>query len=161
MDRVVKHADIITINPNRRFGKPCIRDTRITVFDVFEYLAAGMTHEELLDEFPRLAEEDLLACYDYVTDEQMVPRRPSNPRNSCSTRCYLGYKVLVFRRNDVIVRSGVLPSLRVGCVYESGIAKVEFGIDRRAAEATCKIAFDQREAAWPGGLLGTSSSSAR
>ena len=79
MDRVVKHADIITINPNRRFGKPCIRDTRITVFDVFEYLAAGMTHEELLDEFPRLAEEDLLACYDYVTDEQMVPRRPSNP----------------------------------------------------------------------------------
>ncbi len=76
MDRAVKHQDIITISPDRRFGKPCIRDTRITVFDIFEYLAGGMTHEELLEEFPRLTEEDLLACYDYITDEQMVPRRP-------------------------------------------------------------------------------------
>ena len=49
------------------------------MFDVFEYLAAGMTHEELLEEFPRLTEEDLLACYDYVTDERTVPRRPPNP----------------------------------------------------------------------------------
>jgi len=76
MDRAVKHQDIITINPDRRFGKPCIRDTRITVFDIFEYLAGGMTHEELPAEFPRLTEEDLLACYDYITDERLVPRRP-------------------------------------------------------------------------------------
>ena len=79
MDSVVTHTDFITINPDRRFGKPCIRDTRITVFDVFEYLASGMTPEQLFDEFPRLAEEDLLACYGYVTDEAMVPRRPPNP----------------------------------------------------------------------------------
>lgn len=74
--KVVSHRDFITFDSGRRFGKPCIRDTRITVFDVFEYLAGGMTHEELLKEFPRLTREDLLACYDYVTDEQMVPRRP-------------------------------------------------------------------------------------
>ncbi|MXX45527.1 MAG: DUF433 domain-containing protein [Acidimicrobiia bacterium] len=73
------HKKIITIDPNRRFGKPCIRDTRITVFDVFEYLEGGMTHEELLKEFPQLTMDDLLACYDYVADEEMVPRRPPQP----------------------------------------------------------------------------------
>ena len=51
--RVVKHSEVITFDPDRRFGKPCIRDTRITVFDVFEYLAGGMTHEQLLEDFPR------------------------------------------------------------------------------------------------------------
>lgn len=76
MYRVVDHNNVITINPDRRFGKPCIRNTRITVFDVFEYLAGGMTHEELLSDFPDLTEDDILACYSYVTDEQMVPRRP-------------------------------------------------------------------------------------
>lgn len=72
----VDHRDIITIDPERRFGKPCIRDMRITVFDVFRYLAAGMTQEEILAEWPDLTEEDLLACYSYVADEEMVPRRP-------------------------------------------------------------------------------------
>ncbi len=76
--RVVKHSEVITFDPDRRFGKPCIRDTRITVFDVFEYLAGGMTHEELFEDFPRLTSDDLLACYDYVTDERMVPRRPAS-----------------------------------------------------------------------------------
>lgn len=76
MYKVVNHRDLITIDPERRFGKPCIRDTRITVFDVFEYLAGGMTHEELLREFPQLTHDDLLACYDYVSDDTMVPRRP-------------------------------------------------------------------------------------
>ena len=73
---MVNHKDIITFDSNRRFGKPCIRDTRISVFDVFEHLAGGMTHDELLDEFPRLTKEDLLACYDYITDEELVPRLP-------------------------------------------------------------------------------------
>ena len=72
----MEFPEVITVDPDRRFWKLCIRDTRIAVFDVFEYLAAGMTHEELLDDFPRLAEDDLLACYDYITDERMVPRRP-------------------------------------------------------------------------------------
>jgi uncharacterized protein (DUF433 family) len=45
------YCDIITIEPGKRSGKPCIRDTRMTVTDVLEYLAGGMTHEQLLAEF--------------------------------------------------------------------------------------------------------------
>ena len=73
----IDHKGIITFDPGRRFGKPCIRNTRITVFDVIEYLAAGMTEDEFLDDFPRLTEEDILACYSYLADEDLVPRRPS------------------------------------------------------------------------------------
>lgn len=74
--RPVDHRRVITLDPHRRFGKPCIRDTRITVFDVIEYLAAGMTHQEILTDFPDLVAEDFLACYSYLADENMVPRRP-------------------------------------------------------------------------------------
>jgi uncharacterized protein (DUF433 family) len=55
--------DRITIKPGRRSGKPCIRDTRITVYDVLGYLAAGTTEAELLAEFPDLSHEDILACF--------------------------------------------------------------------------------------------------
>ena len=72
----VDHRTVITIDPHKRFGKPCIRNTRITVFDVIEYLAAGMTEQEILDEFPDLVADDFLACYSYLADDQMVPRRP-------------------------------------------------------------------------------------
>jgi uncharacterized protein (DUF433 family) len=76
MYKTVDHRGMININPEIRFGKPCIRNTRICVFDVFELLAGGMTHEELLEELPSLTPDDLLACYSYITDEHMVPRRP-------------------------------------------------------------------------------------
>ena len=76
MYRTVDHRKIITFDPERRFGKPCIRNTRITVFDIFEYLAGGMTHEELLDDFPDLTRDDILACYDYITDEEVILRSP-------------------------------------------------------------------------------------
>ena len=76
----VDHKDVININPDRRFGKPCIRGTRITVFDVLRYLAAGMSEEEILDDFPELILDDILACYSYVADEEMVPRRPPGYR---------------------------------------------------------------------------------
>lgn len=56
----------ITIKPGRRSGKPCIRDTRITVYDVLGYLAAGTTEAELLAEFPDLTHEDVLACFAYA-----------------------------------------------------------------------------------------------
>ena len=72
----VDHNGVITINPERRFGKPCIRDTRMTVFDVIEYLAAGMTEAEFLEEWDYLTEDDILACYSYLADENLVPRRP-------------------------------------------------------------------------------------
>jgi uncharacterized protein (DUF433 family) len=61
---------IITIEPDKRSGKPCIRDTRMTVTDVLEYLAGGMTHEELLRDFPDLTEEDIRACLAFAADRQ-------------------------------------------------------------------------------------------
>ncbi len=58
----MKYSGIITIEPGKRGGKPCIRGLRITVYDVLENLANGMTHEEILREFPYLTEEDIRAC---------------------------------------------------------------------------------------------------
>jgi uncharacterized protein (DUF433 family) len=60
----------ITINPEVRSGKPIIRGTRVTVYDVLEYLAGGMTHQEVLDDFPYLTEEDILACLSYAADRE-------------------------------------------------------------------------------------------
>jgi len=56
------YKTIITIEPGKRSGQPCIRGLRITVFDVLSYLAAGMSHQEIIDDFPMLTEEDILAC---------------------------------------------------------------------------------------------------
>lgn len=69
--------DRITITPGRRSGKPCIRDLRITVYDVFSYLAGGMTEAEILQDFPDLTHEDILACYAYIAQSD---RRTFAPR---------------------------------------------------------------------------------
>ena len=54
--------DIISINPEKRFGKPCVRDTRITVYDVLGWLSAGMTYDDILTDFPELTLQDILTC---------------------------------------------------------------------------------------------------
>ncbi|HEX8228881.1 MAG TPA: DUF433 domain-containing protein [Chloroflexia bacterium] len=64
------YQDIITIEPGKRSGKPTIRGMRITVYDVLSYLAAGMTHEEILEDFPYLTERDILACLSYAADRE-------------------------------------------------------------------------------------------
>jgi len=64
------YSDIITIEPGKRGGKPCIRGLRITVYDVLEYLASGMSHADLLREFPVLTEEDIRACLAYAADRE-------------------------------------------------------------------------------------------
>ena len=64
------YQDIITIEPGKRGGKPCIRGMRITVFDVLEHLASGMTQEEILDDFPCRTKEDILACLGYAADRE-------------------------------------------------------------------------------------------
>ena len=66
----MNYQDIITIEPGKRGGKPCIRGMRITVYDVLSYLAAGMTQQELLADFPYLTEEDILACLSYAADRE-------------------------------------------------------------------------------------------
>jgi uncharacterized protein (DUF433 family) len=64
----MNYRDIITIEAGKRSGKPCIRDTRITVYDVLGYLAAGTTETELLKEFPDLSHEDILACFAFAAE---------------------------------------------------------------------------------------------
>jgi len=66
----MRYQDVITIEPGKRGGKPCIRGTRITVYDVLSYLASGMTYEEVLDDFPYLTQEDILACLSYAADRE-------------------------------------------------------------------------------------------
>lgn len=64
------YRDNITIEPGKRSGQPCIRSLRMTVQDVLEYLAGGMTEEEILDDFPDLTHEDILACLAYAADRE-------------------------------------------------------------------------------------------
>ena len=66
----MNYRDIITIEPGKRGGKPCIRGMHITVSDVLEYLAAGMTVPEILEDFPYLTETDIRACLSYAADRE-------------------------------------------------------------------------------------------
>ena len=72
------YRDHITIEPGKRGGKPCIRGMRITVYDVLSYLAAGMTIEQILADFPYLTRDDVLACLAYAADrEQRSLQKPA------------------------------------------------------------------------------------
>ncbi len=62
--------DRISVNPDVRFGKPCVRGTRITVGDVLGYLAGGMAEEQFLSEFPQLVQEDIRACLAYAAERE-------------------------------------------------------------------------------------------
>jgi len=64
------YRKIITIEPGKRSGKPCIRGMRMTVYDVLEYLASGMSQDEILEDFPYLTREDILACLAFAADRE-------------------------------------------------------------------------------------------
>lgn len=66
----MNYQDYITIDPNKRGGKPCIRGLRITVYEVLEYLASNMTEAEILDDFPDLTREDLKASIAFAADRE-------------------------------------------------------------------------------------------
>jgi uncharacterized protein (DUF433 family) len=66
------YSRLITVDPGKRSGQPCIRGMRITVRDVLEYLAGGMTVDELLTDFPELTPEDIRACLAYAASQ--IPR---------------------------------------------------------------------------------------
>ena len=59
----MNYKDYITMGPNKRGGKRCVRGLRITVYEVLEYMASDMTEEEILDDFPDLTKEDLKSLY--------------------------------------------------------------------------------------------------
>lgn len=64
------YREIITIEPGKRSGQPCIRGMRMTVYDVLEYLTSGMTEKEILDDFPYLTRRDILACLAFAADRE-------------------------------------------------------------------------------------------
>lgn len=67
---MINYKSIIKRNPNKRFGKPCVRDTRITVYDVLGWLAVGMSFTEIIADFPELTFDDIKACLAYAADKE-------------------------------------------------------------------------------------------
>jgi len=68
----MEYQKILTIESGKRGGKPCIRGMRISVYDILEYLASGMTSEEILADFPYLTRNDILACLSYAADRERL-----------------------------------------------------------------------------------------
>lgn len=66
----MNYKNIITIEAGKRGGKPCIRGMRITVYDILEYLASGMTQQEILKDFPYLTQEDIFACLSFAAQRE-------------------------------------------------------------------------------------------
>ncbi len=73
------YRSIITSEPGKRGGKPCVRGLRITVGDVLDYLAGGMSMEEIVDDFPDLTRDDILACLAYAADRERRLDSVSSP----------------------------------------------------------------------------------
>jgi uncharacterized protein (DUF433 family) len=69
-NKMKHYSDIITIDPNKRFGKPCIRGMRITVYDVLGWLASGLSITEITEDYPELTEDDVKACLAYAADRE-------------------------------------------------------------------------------------------
>lgn len=67
---MIDYKKYITLEPGKRSGKPCIRGLRITVYDVLNMLANGMDFAEIIDDFPELSSEDILACLAYAADKE-------------------------------------------------------------------------------------------
>ncbi|MEM9137756.1 MAG: DUF433 domain-containing protein [Cyanobacteria bacterium P01_F01_bin.42] len=67
---MTSYHSIITIEPDKRGGRPCIRGMRITVYDVLGWLAAGISTEEIIDDFPELVETDIRACLEFAADRE-------------------------------------------------------------------------------------------
>ena len=68
----MNYRERIVIDPEVRFGKPCVRGTRITVGDVLSYLASGMSEEDILTDFPYLTREDIRACLAYAAERERL-----------------------------------------------------------------------------------------
>lgn len=67
---MTEYRKVIVINPEVRFGKPCVRNTRISVYDVLSWLASGMTNKEIIEDYPELTENDIQACLAYAADRE-------------------------------------------------------------------------------------------
>lgn len=75
----MNYHGIITLEPGKRGGRPCIRGLRITVYDVLEHLASGMTPTEIVEDFPELTETDIYACLSFAADKERQLERLQAP----------------------------------------------------------------------------------
>jgi uncharacterized protein (DUF433 family) len=66
----MNYQRVITLEPGKRGGRPCIRGLRVSVADVLGWLAVGMSHEQILADYPELTEEDIRACLAYAADRE-------------------------------------------------------------------------------------------
>lgn len=67
---MINYQEIIKCDSNKRFGKPCIRETRISVYDVLNWLSNKMSFQEIILDYPELTENDILACLAYAADKE-------------------------------------------------------------------------------------------
>ena len=67
---MVNYKEYITIEPGKRSGKPCVRGLRITVYDILNMLADGMSYDEIIDDFPKINKEDILACLAFAAERE-------------------------------------------------------------------------------------------
>jgi uncharacterized protein (DUF433 family) len=67
---MIEYKNYIKINSNKRFGKPCVRNTRISVYDVLSWLSSGMDFNEIIEDFPELTKDDIKACLAYAADKE-------------------------------------------------------------------------------------------
>lgn len=70
LEKNMRYQNRITLEPGKRGGKPCIRGLRITVYDVLGQLAAGLSIEEIMEDFPELERDDILACLQFAADRE-------------------------------------------------------------------------------------------
>ncbi len=68
----IDYKQYIEVDPNVRFGKPVLIGTRITVYDVLQWLASGLTHDEIIADFPQLNESQILACLAYAANKERI-----------------------------------------------------------------------------------------
>lgn len=66
----MSYRKVVTLEPGKRGGRPCIRGLRVTVYDVLGYLASGMSQEQILRDFPYLTAQDIRACLEYAADRE-------------------------------------------------------------------------------------------
>ena len=67
---MIDYKEYITIEPGKRSGKPCIRGLRITVYDILNMLADGMTYDEIIDDYPKIKKNDILACLSFAAEKE-------------------------------------------------------------------------------------------
>lgn len=107
----MNYKDIVTIEPNKCGGEPCIRGMCMTVYDVLEYLASGMSEKEILEEFPYLTQDDILACLVYGVDGEEVSLKTRKLQFEIAMKKPPQERVAIAGKMFMAAREAILKSL--------------------------------------------------